>query len=44
MGVSAVKALNTLVVDGKTVDKTIQVPATIVTKANVDTFRPMFKQ
>lgn len=44
MGASAVKALNTLVVDGKTVDKTIQVPATIVTKANVDTFRPLFKQ
>lgn len=44
MGVEAVKALNKIVVEGKTVDKTIQVPATIVTKANVDTFRPMFKQ
>jgi ribose transport system substrate-binding protein len=42
MGVSAVKALNALA-DGKTVDKTIQVPATIVTKNNVDTFRPLFK-
>lgn len=44
MGVEAVKALNKIVVEGKDVDKTIQVPATIVTKANVDTFRPMFKQ
>lgn len=44
MGVEAVKALNKIVVEGKTVDKSIQVPATIVTKANVDTFRPLFKQ
>lgn len=43
MGIAAVKALNSLVVEGKPVDKTIQVPATIVTKSNVDTFRPMFK-
>lgn len=42
MGEEAVKALNTLA-SGKTVSKTILVPATVVTKANVDSYRVMFK-
>lgn len=42
MGEEAVKALNALT-SGKTVAKTILVPATVVTKANVDSYRAMFK-
>lgn len=42
MGKEAVKALNAIN-SGKTVSKNILVPATVVTKANVDTFRPLFK-
>jgi len=42
MGVEAVKALNK-VVAGQTVNKVILVPATVVTKANVDKFRAEFK-
>jgi len=42
MGEEAVKALNALA-SGKTVSKTILVPATVVTKANVDSYRAMFK-
>ncbi len=42
MGVEAVKALNK-VVAGQAVPKTINVPATVVTKANVDKFRQQFK-
>jgi len=42
MGEEAVKALNELASD-KTVSKTILVPATVVTKANVDSYRAMFK-
>ena len=38
----AVKALNALT-SGKTVSKTILVPATVVTKANVDSYRAIFK-
>ncbi len=42
MGAEALKALNSATA-GKTVEKTILVPATVVTKANVDTYRPLFK-
>lgn len=42
MGEEAVKALNTLA-SGKKVEKSIYVPATVVTKANVDSYRPLFK-
>ncbi|MFB4355822.1 substrate-binding domain-containing protein [Pantoea sp. BS_4] len=42
MGEEAVKALNAITA-GKTVSKTILVPATVVTKANVDSYRAMFK-
>jgi len=42
MGEEAVKALNALT-SGKTVSKTILVPATVVTKANVDSYRAIFK-
>jgi len=42
MGAEALKALNTLT-SGKTVPKKILVPATVVTKANVDTYRSLFK-
>ncbi|WP_089528236.1 ABC transporter substrate-binding protein [Pantoea ananatis] len=42
MGEEAVKALNA-VTSGKIVSKTILVPATVVTKANVDSYRAMFK-
>jgi len=42
MGVEAVKALNK-VVAGQAVNKAILVPATVVTKANVDKFRAEFK-
>ncbi|TKI04384.1 ABC transporter substrate-binding protein [Martelella alba] len=42
MGSEALKALNA-VNAGKTVEKNILVPATVVTKSNVDTFRPLFK-
>ncbi|GME37981.1 MULTISPECIES: substrate-binding domain-containing protein [unclassified Pantoea] len=42
MGEEAVKALNALTA-GKTVSKTILVPATVVTKANVDSYRAIFK-
>lgn len=42
MGAAAVKALKTLS-DGGTVEKTISVPVTIVTKANVDPYRAVFK-
>lgn len=42
MGKASVEALAD-VTGGKTVEKTISVPATIVTKANIDSFRPMFK-
>ncbi len=42
MGAAAVEAaLKTL--KGETVPKQIEVPITIVTKANVDKFRSMFK-
>ncbi|HBI05544.1 MAG TPA: sugar ABC transporter substrate-binding protein, partial [Erwinia persicina] len=42
MGSEALKALNTLTA-GKSVPKTILVPATVVTKANVDRYRTLFK-
>ena len=42
MGAAAVKALKT-VSDGGTVEKTIAVPVTIVTKANVEPYRAVFK-
>jgi ribose transport system substrate-binding protein len=42
MGEAAVKALKTIA-DGGTVDKTIAVPVTIVTKANVEPYRAVFK-
>lgn len=42
MGEEAVKALNALT-SGKTVSKTILVPATVVTKANVNSYRAIFK-
>lgn len=42
MGEEAVKALNALT-SGKIVSKTILVPATVVTKANVDSYRAIFK-
>ncbi len=42
MGSEALKALNA-VTAGKTVATTILVPATVVTKANVDSYRAMFK-
>ncbi|MBU9852615.1 ABC transporter substrate-binding protein [Rahnella aceris] len=42
MGAQALKALNDITA-GKTVPKRILVPATVVTKANVDTYRAMFK-
>ena len=42
MGAQALKALNTIT-SGKTVPKTILVPATVVTKANVDSYRSLFK-
>ncbi|MGG6121134.1 ABC transporter substrate-binding protein [Pantoea allii] len=42
MGEEAVKALNQITA-GKSVPKTLLVPATVVTKANVDSYRAMFK-
>lgn len=42
MGEEALKALNDITA-GKTVQKKILVPATVVTKANVDPYRPLFK-
>ncbi|HHL3425317.1 TPA: substrate-binding domain-containing protein [Klebsiella pneumoniae] len=42
MGAEALNALNSIT-SGKTVPKTILVPATVVTKANVDSYRPLFK-
>lgn len=42
MGEEAVKALNAINA-GKTVQKQIQVPATVVTKENVGSYRAMFK-
>lgn len=42
MGAQALRALNDITA-GKTVPKRILVPATVVTKANVDTYRTMFK-
>ncbi|EPP5987581.1 substrate-binding domain-containing protein [Klebsiella pneumoniae] len=42
MGAEALNALNSITL-GKTVPKTILVPATVVTKANVDSYRPLFK-
>jgi len=42
MGEEALKALNALT-EGKSVNKTILVPATVVTKTNVDTYRALFK-
>lgn len=42
MGAQALKALNAITA-GKTVSKRILVPATVVTKANVDPYRPLFK-
>lgn len=42
MGAEALNALNSIT-SGKTVPKTILVPATVVTKANVDAYRPLFK-
>ncbi|QKJ85590.1 sugar ABC transporter substrate-binding protein [Paramixta manurensis] len=42
MGAEALKALNTLNAGNK-VPKTILVPATVVTKANVDSYRSLFK-
>jgi len=42
MGAEALKALNAIA-SGKTVPKTILVPATVVTKANVDSYRSLFK-
>ena len=41
MGAEALNALNSIT-SGKTVPKTILVPATVVTKANVDAYRPLF--
>jgi len=43
MGKQAVVALNAIN-SGKTVPKNILVPATVVTTANVDSFRPLFKK
>ena len=40
MGAEALNALNSIT-SGKTVPKTILVPATVVTKANVDSYRPV---
>lgn len=42
MGEEALKALNAISA-GKSVDKTILVPATVVTKTNVDNYRSLFK-
>lgn len=42
MGVEAIKALNAINAGGN-VPKTIAVPATVVTKANVDNYRSLFK-
>ncbi len=42
MGAAAIEALVTIA-DGGTVEKVISVPITIVTKENVDQFRPMFQ-
>jgi ribose transport system substrate-binding protein len=42
MGAAAVNALNTLT-EGGTVDASISVPITIVTRANVDEFRSIFE-
>ncbi|MGE9551349.1 substrate-binding domain-containing protein [Erwinia amylovora] len=42
MGAEALKALNAITA-GKTVPGRILVPATVVTKANVDPYRPLFK-
>ncbi len=42
MGSEALKALNAIT-SGKTVPKKILVPATVVTKANVDPYRSLFK-
>ncbi|MEW5290922.1 substrate-binding domain-containing protein [Erwinia papayae] len=42
MGAEALKALNAIT-SGKTVEKRILVPATVVTKKNVDAYRPLFK-
>ena len=42
MGSAAVDASLKLI-DGQSVPATIAVPVTIVTKANVDKFRPLFK-
>ncbi|OON41651.1 sugar ABC transporter substrate-binding protein [Izhakiella australiensis] len=42
MGAEALKALNDINA-GKTVQKHIMVPATVVTKANVDSYRSLFK-
>lgn len=42
MGKAAVEALDKLTA-GETVEAVISVPATIVTKENVDQFRDMFK-
>lgn len=42
MGVEAIKALN-IINSGGTVPKNIMVPATVVTKANVDNYRSLFK-
>ena len=42
MGAQALKALNDITA-GKTVPKKILVPATVVTKTNVDTYRSLFK-
>ncbi|KGT92209.1 sugar ABC transporter substrate-binding protein [Erwinia typographi] len=42
MGEEALKALNDITA-GKTVAKRILVPATVVTKENVDPYRPLFK-
>ncbi len=42
MGAAAVDALKTIT-EGGTVERNISVPVTIVTKANVDDFRSMFK-
>ncbi|MCU5772610.1 substrate-binding domain-containing protein [Erwiniaceae bacterium BAC15a-03b] len=42
MGAEALKALNAIT-SGKTVAKNILVPAEVVTKANVDPYRPLFK-
>ncbi|WP_410012605.1 substrate-binding domain-containing protein [Sodalis sp. C49] len=42
MGAEALKALNA-VTAGNSVEKNILVPAAVVTKTNVDTYRPLFK-